>query len=120
MSDVNVVAMSGRLTRDSESRYSAGGMAILKFSLANGQNKKVGDKWEKVSHFFDCTMLGKRAESLAQYLKKGTQVVIAGTLQLETWEKDGEKRSKVSILVNDLTLVGGGQHAQVNDDEVVF
>lgn len=121
--DVNVVAMAGRLTRDAELKYTQGGLGILKFSLANGQSKKVGDKWEKVSHFFDCTIIGKRGESLAQYMVKGQQVVVAGTLQQERWEKDGQKNSKVTILVNDVTLVGGGngqQTATVNDDDVVF
>jgi len=108
MNDTNHVALVGRLTRDVELKYTQGGMAIAELSIANNQSKKVGESWEDVAHFFDASIIGKRAEALSQYLTKGTQVVITGKLQQQRWEtKDGDKRSKVSILVDNVQLVGG-------------
>jgi len=127
MNDINQVVLVGRLTRDVELKYTQGGMAIAELSLANNQSKKVGESWEDVGHFFDASIIGKRAEALAQYLTKGTQVVITGKLQQQRWEtKEGDKRSKVSILVDNIQLVGGkgGQSAPSaqggHDEEVPF
>jgi len=104
--DLNVVALVGRLTRDSELRYSNGGMAICHFSLAVNRRKRSGDnKWEDEAHFFDCAMFGKSAESLNQYLEKGRQVSIVGELRQNRWEQDGQSRSRVEIAVNSLQLL---------------
>lgn len=109
MTNVNSGVIVGRLGRDMEVKYATSGFAIGKFSIANNQSRKVGDQWEDQTHWFDCTLLGKRAEALAQYLVKGAQVVIQYTLQQEKWQdkNSGENRSKVSLLVNDINLVGG-------------
>jgi single-strand DNA-binding protein len=112
MADINTVTLVGRLTRDVELKYTSGGFAIAALSLAQNQRRKKGEHWEDEAHFFDCKMLGKRAESVAQYLTKGKQVAIRGTLQQERWEKDGQKRSKVVVLVDDLQLLGGGEQAK--------
>lgn len=104
--DLNVVALVGRLTRDSELRYSNGGMAICRFTLAVNQRKRSGDnKWEDEVNFFDCLMFGKSAESLNQYLEKGRQVSIIGELRQNRWEQDGQSRSRVEIAVNSLQLL---------------
>lgn len=107
-SDLNSVMLIGRLTRDGELKYSQGGMAILKFSLAVGRNVKKNDRWEEETSFFDCTMFGKSAESMTQYLVKGKQISILGELVQDRWEKDGQKQSRVGIVVNRLQLLGGG------------
>ena len=107
MTDINVVVLAGRLTRDSELKKTDSGFAICNFSLAVNGSKKNGDAWEDVAHFFDLTLLGKRGEALTQYLNKGQQIVVQGKLQQDRWEKDGQKRSRVKILVNDIQLVGG-------------
>ena len=124
MKDINTVTVSGRLTRDAELRFTSGGFGILKFSLASNYSKKDGDQWRDEANFFDCTILGKRGESLAQYLTKGTQVMVAGELRQERWEKDGQKQSKVGIMVDGILLTGGKQQGQaqptVDDEEVFF
>ena len=61
-SDLNMVAITGRLTRDSELRYTNGGMAIAKFSIAVNRRTKKGDQWAEEASFFDCSMFGKSAE----------------------------------------------------------
>lgn len=105
--DLNVVAVTGRLTRAAELKYSNGGMAFAKFSIAVNRRTKKGDQWVDDASFFDCTLFGKSAESLNSYLTKGQQVAINGSLVQERWEQDGQNRSKVGIIVNTLTLLGG-------------
>lgn len=111
--DMNVVALVGRLTRDSELRYTQGGMAIARFSIAVNRRKRTADnRWEDEANFFDCAMFGKSAESVNQYLERGRQVSVIGELRQNRWEQDGQSRSKVEIIVNSLQLLasaGGGQ-----------
>jgi single-strand DNA-binding protein len=111
-SDLNVVALTGRLTRESELRYTNGGMAIAKFSIAVNRRTKKGDQWVDEASFFDCSMFGKSAEVVNQYLNKGTQVAINASLVQERWEQDGQSRSKVALIVNSLTLLGSPQDSQ--------
>jgi len=105
MSDINSVVLCGRVTRDAEVKYTSGGMAVSEISIA--VNRYSGkDKGEEVS-FFEVNLWGKTAETLVQYLTKGRQIVVQGELRQERWEKDGQKRSKVTVNVNQLQLVGG-------------
>ena len=115
MKDINTVTVSGRLTRDGELKFTNGGFAILNFSLASNYSKKVGDSWEEQANFFDCVVLGKRGESLAQYLTKGQQVMVSGEIRQDRWEKDGEKKSRISIIANDIVLAGGQKQAKADD-----
>lgn len=99
---MNTANILGRLTRDPEVRHSSGGMPIVNFSVAVNHGK------EKVS-FFDVKAFGERFEKLAPYLEKGKQVGISGDLEQERWETDGQKRSKVIIVMRNLTFVSEGQ-----------
>ncbi len=105
--DINKVVIVGRLTRDSELSFTNSGFALTKFSIATNRKKKSGDQWVDESNFFDCTLWGKRGEALSQYLTRGQQVAIEGELKQDRWEKDGVKRSKVTIEVTNLQLLGG-------------
>ena len=107
MTDLNNVFLIGRLTRDMEIRYSNGGMPIGRFSLAVNRSKKTGDKWEDEANFFDCTLFGKTADTMNQYLTKGKQVAVSGELRQSRWEQDGQNRSRVEIAVNNIQLLGG-------------
>ncbi|MFA6846210.1 MAG: single-stranded DNA-binding protein [Sphaerochaetaceae bacterium] len=108
--DLNVVALVGRLTRDSEIRYSSNGSAICHFSIAVNRRKRTGEnQWEDEANFFDCSMFGKSATSMNQYLQKGRQVSVLGELRQGRWEQDGQSRSKVEIVVNSLQLLGSFQ-----------
>ncbi len=106
MEDVNYVILIGRLTRDAELKYTNSGLAVSSFSLAVNRRKRSGDNWEDEVSFFDLALFGKRAESLNQYLTKGQQVAVEGTLAQDRWEQDGQKRSKVKILANNIQLLG--------------
>lgn len=104
--DINNSTVVGRLTRDGELKYTNSGTAVLKFSIANNWSKKVGDNWEDQTNFFDISLWGKRAESLAQYLTKGTQVGVMGVLRQDRWEQDGQQRSRVYINAENIQLLG--------------
>lgn len=111
--DLNQVMIIGRLTRDSELKYTAGGMAISQISLANGYRQKKGDTWVDETNFFDVSLFGKQAESLKQYLVKSTQIAVLGELRQSRWEQDGQKRSTVKIHANSIQLLakaGTGDH----------
>jgi single-strand DNA-binding protein len=108
MNDLNSVVLGGRLTRDSETKYTAGGLAVCNFSIANNQSKKSGDGWEMVAYFYDVAVFGKMAETLGQYLVKGKQITLVGELSTDRWEKDGVKHEKVKIRATSIQLGHGG------------
>lgn len=106
MNDLNNVNLIGRLTRDAELRYSSGGMGICKFSIAVNRSVKKNDKWQDEASFFDCTVFGKTAENISQFLTKGQQVCISGELVQNRWEHEGKQMSRVEINVNHVQLIG--------------
>lgn len=104
--DVNAVIIIGRLTKDMELSYTQGGMAVGKFSFAVNRSIKSGDNYESTADFFDILVFGKSAEALKQYMIKGKQVAINGSLRQDRWEKDGKKFSKVHIVATNVQLLG--------------
>jgi len=106
MAEINSVVLVGRLTRDAEMKYTQGGAAIVKFSLAINRRKKVGETWTDEANFFDVSMMGKSAESVHKFLTKGKMVGIQGELRQNRWEQDGQARSKVEIFAFSLQLLG--------------
>ncbi|MCW2924498.1 MAG: single-stranded DNA-binding protein [Thermoleophilia bacterium] len=116
MSDLNRVTVVGRLTRDPEVRYTSGGMPIVNLGLAvNGKKKDpTSGQWTEVPNFFDVVMFGDRFEKLASHLEKGRRIGIDGSLRWSSWETDGQKRSKVEIVADELQFLdsrgeGGGE-----------
>lgn len=105
--DLNVVALVGRLTRPCDMRYTNSGYAICSFSIAvNKRRKQTDGTWQDQASFFDCSYFGKAAEGVSQYLQKGQQVGVQGSLEQQTWETNGQKRSKIAVIVDSLTLIG--------------
>ena len=112
---INRVNISGNLTRDPELRQTQGGMAILSLGVAVNDRRKNAQtgEWEDVPNFVDCVVFGTRAEKLAQYLAKGTKVAIDGKLRYSSWEKDGARRSKLEVIVDEIEFMSrGGQRQQ--------
>jgi single-strand DNA-binding protein len=107
MADLNHVVLIGRLTREAELKYTAGGQAVCKFSIAVNRRKKNGDQWEDEANFFDITVWGKQGESLHPYLTKGKMVGVDGELRQDRWQQDGQNRSKVEIIASYVQLLGG-------------
>ena len=104
---INRVIISGNLTRDPELRSTAGGMPVLGFGVAvndRRKNQQTGE-WEDYPNFVDCTMFGARAEALSRYLNKGTKVSIEGKLRWSQWEREGQKRSKIEVIVDELEFM---------------
>ena len=113
MTDLNHVAIIGRLTRDlgTDERsfaYTQGGTARANVSIAVNRSKKGSDgSWSDEVSYFDVTIWGKTAENLKSYLKKGTQIAVDGYLKQDRWEKDGKSNSRVTIVANSVQLLGG-------------
>jgi len=108
MADINHVVLVGRLTRDAEVKFTVGGQAVCKFSIAVNRRKKNGDQWEDEANFFDIVVWGRQGESLQQYLLKGKMVGVDGELRQDRWQQDGQNRSKIEIIANYVQLLGGG------------
>lgn len=103
---INQVAVTGNLTRAPELRATQGGTAVLSFGIAvNDRRKNASGQWEDVPNFFECVTFGNRAMALGDILVKGMKVAIAGKLHYSSWEKDGQKHSKVDIIANEIELM---------------
>jgi len=112
MADINQVVLIGRLTRDAELKYTTSGQAVCKFSIAVNRARKNGEQWEEEPNFFDVVLWGKRGEALNQYLLKGKTIGVEGELRQDRWQQDGQNRSKVEIVANNIQLLGGNSGAQ--------
>jgi len=110
MGSVNKVILVGNLGRDAELRYTPGGAAVAKFSLATTEtwNDKSGQRQERTEwHTID--LWGKQAESLSEYLVKGKQVYVEGRLQTDEYtDKEGNKRKSTKVRCDRVVLLGGG------------
>lgn len=104
---INRVVLSGNATRDAELRQTQGGSSVLAFGLAvndRRKNPQTGE-WEEYPNFVDLTMFGARAQALAQYIKKGSKLAVEGKLRYSSWERDGQKRSKLEVIVDELEFM---------------
>lgn len=129
---INKVLISGNLTRDAELRATSGGMSILSFGVAVNDRRKNNQtgEWEDYPNFIDCTIFGRRADALAQYLTKGLKVAIEGKLHYSSWEdrNGGGKRSKLDVTVDEIELMSSRseqpkpqqQTAAFNDEDLPF
>lgn len=107
MNDINRVNVTGNLTRDPELRATAGGTQVLSFGIACNDSTKdrhTGE-WKEYPNFIDCTMFGTRAEALGRIMAKGQKVAIEGKLRYSSWEKDGQRRSKLEVIVDEVILM---------------
>ena len=103
--NVNTAIITGNLTRDPELRQTASGTSVLQFSVAVNDRVKVNGEWTDRANYIDCTMFGTRADSLSKLLHKGSKVAVQGKLHWSSWEKNGEKRSKVEIWPDTVELL---------------
>jgi single-strand DNA-binding protein len=104
----NKVVLMGNLTRDPELRSIPSGQNVASFSLAvNRTWKNASGEQQEAVDYIDCNIWGKPAEIITQYMKKGSAILVSGRLQQRTWEQEGQKRSKVEVVVEDFNFVGG-------------
>jgi len=103
----NRTILVGNLTRDVELRHIPSGTAVAEIGLAVNDRVKKGDQWVDETTFVDVTLWARTAEVAAQYLRKGSSVLIEGRLKLETWEKDGQRRSKLKVIADSMRMLDG-------------
>jgi single-strand DNA-binding protein len=124
---LNQVFLMGNLTRDPELRQTPNGQSVCSFSLAlNRSYKDASGEWQEATDYIDIVAWGPLAERVSQYLSKGRRCLVQGRMQSRSWEQEGQKRSKVEVLANDVTFLdsrGGGDEgqasaAQTSDREV--
>jgi len=113
MASANIVVLCGNLTRDPEVRQIPNGMAVCDLGLAiNESYKDKSGQRVETTVWVDVVVWGKTAENCGQFLHKGAPVLVEGRLQLDQWEKDGEKRSKLRVRADRVQFLGGKQYRE--------
>lgn len=109
MASYNRVILVGNLTRDIELKYTPGGTAVTDIGMAvNDRRKSSTGEWVDETTFVDVTLWGRTAEVASEYLSKGSPILVEGRLKLDTWETDGQKRSKLRVVCDRMQMLGGG------------
>jgi single-strand DNA-binding protein len=107
MSSVNKVLLIGNVGRDPEVRTTTKGVKVVNFSMATQRRvKQKDDKWESLTDWHNITAYAKSAEICENYVFKGKQIYIEGSLRTDSWEKDGKKHSKTVVVANNIQLLG--------------
>lgn len=111
---INSVTIAGNLGKDAELKSTQGGTAILRFSVAvNERRKDQSGNWTDYTNWISCVMFGKRAQSVAQYLTRGTKVTVQGKLHYSSWQgNDGKTHSKLEVMVDELEFMSRGNQQQ--------
>ncbi len=115
MASFNRVILVGNLTRDIELRFTPSGTPVTDMGMAVNERVKRNEQWTDEVNYFDVTLWGRTAEIAGEYLSKGSPVLIEGRLKYDTWEQDGQKRSKIKIVGERLQMLGsksGGSGSQ--------
>ena len=108
---INIVAISGNLTKDPELRQTASGTAVISLSVAVNERRKNNQtgEWDDYPNYIDCTMFGTRAAKIADMLGKGCKVAIQGKMRQERWQKDGKNYSKIAVIVDEIEFISQSQ-----------
>lgn len=115
---VNNVILMGNLTRDPELRQTPTGRSVTNFSLAlNSAYRDQNDQWQEKTDFVDVVCWAQLAERVSQYMSKGRRCLVQGRLQSRNWEQDGQKRTKVEVVANDVTFLDGGAGGQRDNND---
>ena len=108
MASFNRVILMGNLTRDIELRYTPNKTAVCDVGLAvNDRRKTPTGEWVDETTFVDLVLWGRTAEVASEYLSKGSPIFIEGRLKLDTWESDGQKKSRLRVVVEKMQMIGG-------------
>jgi single-strand DNA-binding protein len=120
--NLNVVTITGNLTKAPELRATPSGAAVCTMRVAVNERVKQDDEWSDRANFFDITCFGKTAENAALYLAKGSGVAVSGRLRWREYEHDGIKRQAVEIVANTVQFLGSRTEAKPDafDEAKVF
>jgi len=114
MASFNKVILVGNVTRDIELRQIGSGSSVCDLGLVvNDRKKTQSGEWIDETTFVDVTLWNKTAEIAVQYLGKGSPVLIEGKLKLESWETDGQKRTKLKVVGERMQMLGGKKESAV-------
>lgn len=106
---INSVSISGNLVRDIELRSTQGGTSIATFTVAVNDRKKdpQSGEWIDVPNYIPCVMFGRRAESIGNFISKGSKVTVLGKLRWSQWQdKQTQKnRSKIEVIVDEIEFM---------------
>jgi single-strand DNA-binding protein len=123
MLQINKVMLTGRLTRDPETKYLPSGTAVTMLAIAvNRRYQDKNNEWRDETTFLDIETWGKLAERCAETLRKGRPVFVEGRIKSDTWERDGQKQTKIRINADrvtgfDVPSRGGGDAQDVGGEE---
>ena len=123
MASFNRVILVGNLTRDIELKYTPGGTAVTDIGMAvNDRRKNANGEWVDETTFVDVTLWGRTADVASEYLGKGSAILVEGRLKLDTWETEGQKRSKLRVVCERMQMLGspgagGGRPARHSDSD---
>ena len=108
MASFNRVILLGNITRDIEIKYLQSGTAVSDVGLAVNDRRKDAQtgQWIEETTFVDVVMWGRTAEIAGEYLSKGSPILIEGRLKLDTWEKEGQKHSKIRVVCEKMQMLG--------------
>jgi single-strand DNA-binding protein len=111
----NKIILMGNLTRDPEVRYTPQGTSVCNFGIAVNRKYKSGDELKEEVTFINIVVFGKQADTCAQYLNKGSQILVEGRLQEQRWEtEDGQKRSKHEVVAQQVRFLSKRQQDTPN------
>jgi single-strand DNA-binding protein len=105
MASLNQITLIGNCTRDPELKHLQSGVAVCEIGLAVNEKYKSGNEWKEDVCFVDVSFFGRTAEVAGEYLAKGEPVCIVGKLKFSQWEKDGQKRSKHTVVADKMQLL---------------
>ena len=125
MASCNIVILIGNVTRDPELKHTERGVSVVDLGIAVNDRRKGKDvSWIEETTFLDVTLWAGQADIAANYLRKGSPVLIEGRLKLDTWEQEGQKRSKLRVIGENMQMLGaygkpGGDGSPVSEGQTV-
>jgi len=115
--NLNKVMVAGRLTRDPELRQLPNGNSVTNLGFVTNRVFKSGDEKKEEATFLDVKAWGASGETIAKYLEKGSPIFIEGRLTLETWESNGEKRSKLVVTLENYKFINDGSRKEKQEEQ---
>lgn len=112
MAGFSNITLIGNLVRDPELRYIPSGTAVSEVTVAVTEREKKNGSYQDTTAFIDCVLWGKTAELVNEHFQKGSPVCFNGSIRQDNWEKDGQKRSKLKVVVNSMTFIGSKSDRQ--------
>jgi single-strand DNA-binding protein len=117
MSDLNIVCLIGRVTKNAELGMAGNAMPFCAFSIATHRSRQVDGEWEETAHYIYFRLFGEKWRGIGDRLKKGCLVSIQGHIEQDTWEQDSKKRSSLKIAADRIRILATAEHSGPEPDE---